>query len=338
MAALINASSPLVTPTHNNTGRACHPSVIDFLIEHGKETWGGYRYWMAMTPLENNENAMEDPNILCSNDNFTWLVPAGITNPLDDAPGGSSYHSDTDMIYNPTTNELWIYYRKRTDTGLEFKLIKIGEDMSAGTPAVIFSRVISSGDKVLCSPAVWRESSTSWHLWSVAASSDNLSNYIYHYTSLDGENWNLNEGAFDAGQQCLNSDGNDPVGSLTGIIGFCWHLSCKPNYRERRIEFIIHINGNQQRLLWFYAPMSKPQLFLTPFANINQHILVKSPNSAAWDGGVLYRASFVIEEDFNNNRYIHHVWYGGADIVNTYFHIGYTYGDIMSGFIGKGWW
>lgn len=88
-----NASNYLTTPTSDGSGEAVHPGVI-----YSSSGWNGYKYWMAITPFPNADSSKENPEILCSNDGNTWVVPTGLTNPIMPKPAGSAYNSDTDLI------------------------------------------------------------------------------------------------------------------------------------------------------------------------------------------------------------------------------------------------
>lgn len=109
-------------PTHitaNTTGEATHPSVA-----YRPDGWNGYPYWMAFTPYQGANDSMEDPNIVASMDGITWVVPAGLTNPLNDAPGSPShYNSDTDLTFGPD-DKLYCFWRNYDPaaTGAQEKL------------------------------------------------------------------------------------------------------------------------------------------------------------------------------------------------------------------------
>lgn len=91
------AGTQLVTPTHEGSGQATHPSVLYF-----PNKWNGWHYWMAMTPYPWGQEAHEDPDILVSDDGDTWQVPVGLTNPLDNQPGAPGPHnSDTHLVMLP---------------------------------------------------------------------------------------------------------------------------------------------------------------------------------------------------------------------------------------------
>ena len=78
-----HARTPLTTPTYDGSGQAVHPDVLVL-----DEPFGGYRYWMAMTPYPNTNDDFENPSILASDDGLTWEVPEGLTNPIDSNPPG----------------------------------------------------------------------------------------------------------------------------------------------------------------------------------------------------------------------------------------------------------
>jgi hypothetical protein len=129
--AAANAVNPLTTITSDGSGEALHPSVYD---AGAGNTWNGYRYWMAITPFPDvaSPDSYENPEILASSDGNTWVVPAGLTNPIDPTPA-SGYNSDVELYmedgtlyciwreYNdpagpppPDTTET-IYYKSSTD-------------------------------------------------------------------------------------------------------------------------------------------------------------------------------------------------------------------------------
>lgn len=111
----------LTIPTHVSPagGQTTHPSVV--YVDDG---WNGYRYWMAHTPYPAGDDAHEDPNICASNDGVTWVVPAGLTNPIDDQPGSpGALNSDVDLKFGPN-NELFLFWRTYDPnaTGVEEQL------------------------------------------------------------------------------------------------------------------------------------------------------------------------------------------------------------------------
>lgn len=116
------------TPTYDGTGVAVHPSVY-----YNPLGWNGYRYWMAMTPYANGDNQLENPSILASHDGDNWIVPPGLTNPVEPPPGQNpnypgegGYHSDPELTLSNdgTMYMFWrsmmngkeqLFYRTTTD-------------------------------------------------------------------------------------------------------------------------------------------------------------------------------------------------------------------------------
>lgn len=91
-----------IPPTPGGNYNVIHPSVHDFGTE-----WNGYRWWMANTPypVEGDEN----PWIYASNDMETWVIPDGLTNPIDPWPGIGKYNSDTELVVDDEGNLVCIY-------------------------------------------------------------------------------------------------------------------------------------------------------------------------------------------------------------------------------------
>lgn len=96
----------LTIPTHDGSGQAVHPSVLYY---PGKKY--GYEYWMAITPYPFSNDAHEDPNLLVSTDGTNWIVPPGVANPLDDAPGSPVLHNSDVNLVEGHTGDLVLTWR-----------------------------------------------------------------------------------------------------------------------------------------------------------------------------------------------------------------------------------
>jgi hypothetical protein len=77
-----------------------HPDVL-----YVPEGWNGFEYWMACTPYP---EAVEDPHIFASHDGLTWVVPAGLVNPID-LHTYDTYNSDPDLTLHD--NVLYCVWR-----------------------------------------------------------------------------------------------------------------------------------------------------------------------------------------------------------------------------------
>lgn len=95
-------------PTYDGSGQAVHPSVVVPQSPNG--LFGGYRYWMAMTPFANSQDALENPSILCSNDGIEWNVPKGVANPLVKPLENGQFNADPNLVFNPYDGYLYLYW------------------------------------------------------------------------------------------------------------------------------------------------------------------------------------------------------------------------------------
>ena len=102
--APITPDTPVLITTYVGAPNSIvHPSVLFF--DGG---WNGWRYWMAYTPFNGGDIAVENPSIAVSNDGDTWTTPAGLTNPIVARPG-TGYNADPNLFMSPdgTMNMVW---------------------------------------------------------------------------------------------------------------------------------------------------------------------------------------------------------------------------------------
>ena len=315
-----NAKHPLYTPTYDGSDQVVHPSVIDFQNEYGIDAWSGYRYWMVLTPYPYSQDTFENPSLYASHNGFTWIVPPNITNPLNKASGGweKGFLNDPDMIYNPDTNQLWIYYRFANSDILKMHLIKVNPDMTVTRPVTLMEQSPwSQSDNRTRSFCIWREFSDRWHMWGCGGKANAPYN-TYYFFSSDGICWK-------EPHRVLNEEGLDPF-QASGLSN--WHMSGKPNKKENRVEFLVYstVNSPIQRRFFsaknpvVYAECSidSPTLFRTP---IDAPVLL--PSKSSWDNGHLYRCSFQINDHGTGYRY--DIWYS-AQGSDGKWQIGYTEG------------
>ena len=159
----------VTTPTPDGTGHGTHPSVLDMRVEHGGP-WNGYRWWMAFTPYHGSNVTKENPAILASNDRANWVVPAGLTNPIDPWPGPTTdqYNSDTELVFDADTDTMYCYWRDyKGGTGVPGNLVLCyststdGVTWTAQQDALTMTYPDTGG---IFSPAIVKVGST-WRLW-----------------------------------------------------------------------------------------------------------------------------------------------------------------------------
>ena len=155
-------AAPLVTPTYDTSGQAVHTDVL--ILD---QPFGGYRYWMAMTPYPNSNEAYENPSILASHDGTTWVVPAGLTNPIDTNPPG--FLADPCLVLDDAA--MYCIY-----DGSRYKSSPDGVAWSA-RGAVTFTSYSGIGAKL--SPTVIKQGDT-FHYWCVDIGGE--PNTLHHAT------------------------------------------------------------------------------------------------------------------------------------------------------------
>ena len=279
---LPNARQPLMIPTYDRSGQVVHPSVIDFLNEYGIEAWAGYRYWMVLTPYPDSQEQYENPSLYASHDGFTWVIPQNISNPLITASaiGDKGFLFDPDMIYNPDSDQLWIYFRFANTDVLKMQLIRISPDLTVTTPVTLIEQSPWSqkdnGPRSFC---IYRESSDRWHMWG-GGGKEKAPYNTYYFFSSDGISWRESH-------QVLNQEGSDPFQSI-GLSN--WHMSGKPNRKERRVEFLVyttvnkplrkHLFSTRNPIVYAECSLDSPNLFRTPVVSP-----VLLPSKSGWDSG-----------------------------------------------------
>ena len=119
----VPAAAVAIQSPYDLAGTGVHPAVVDA----GAGKWNGWRYWMAYTPYWRSVARYENPCILVSNDGQNWVVPAGLTNPIDPDPAGDPINSDPDLLLVGGT--LYCYYRQHDPvSGAEQIMLRTSTD------------------------------------------------------------------------------------------------------------------------------------------------------------------------------------------------------------------
>lgn len=158
-AALI-APALLTTPTYDGSGELVHPDAVVI-----PERWQGRRYWVSATPYPTGNPKYENPSIYQGYISRQMSVPAGAKNPLAQPGALGGYLSDPDMLYDPDRNQLRMYYRQTAGSSDLLFMITSQDGVQWSAP----QRVLTDERYALISPAIVRESASSWRMWSVYA-------------------------------------------------------------------------------------------------------------------------------------------------------------------------
>lgn len=293
-----------------------HPDVIDFAKtskDGGK--WGGYRYWMVLTPNQDGYSQYENPCLAASNDGVNWVVPNGIENPLSGVkhePAGT-HNCDTDLVYNPDSDELWVYYVWEQDspagTPANLRLIRVKEDgnsfaITSTTDGKPYERLINSQYRYdMQSPAVVRRDANTWLMWSNNSDSDNSGNgwqsqvaFIELYTSTDGKNWTNKQSLADT----LVLKGADGIASYIP-----WHLDVQWVESQNKYWGLFCAypkGGNTNRTYLLFGTSEDGKTWTT----YPKPLL--APRDNKWDNNFIYRSTFVYDDASGTLQ----VWYSGG--------------------------
>ena len=158
-----NARNRLALTTPDGSGATIHPSVVDM-----GTPWNGYRYWLADTPYAAADNQLENPALWASNNRTSWVVPAGVTNPLVAAPGQLvGFHSDTELAWDADAGRMVMFYRLALFSGAEVSSIELRALSSTnGSTWTNHGKVADlplTGGRL--SPAVVRVGANQWRMW-----------------------------------------------------------------------------------------------------------------------------------------------------------------------------
>ena len=155
------AITPTTIPvtTYEGSGELVHPDVAFFT----RGLWGT-RYWFAATPYPHGDAEFENPSIYNGATSAEMLVPRGLTNPLA-RPLLGAYLSDPDISFDPDHQELRMYYRQTLPTVDQIHLVKSTNGVTWSSSQLVLEAPRYS----LISPAIVREATSQWRMWTVDA-------------------------------------------------------------------------------------------------------------------------------------------------------------------------
>lgn len=181
-----NVSEKLNIPTYVPSSVTRHTDITHPNVLYFPNGWNGYKFWMCMTPYPMANNKYENPSIVASNDNITWVEPA--PNPIAPLESTETFQSDPEILMNGDTMELWYrasivangdidttFYRKKSTNGVTW----------SAREAMFNNKKNSQGEIV--SPAIIFEDGT-YKMWYTRASVTGA--HIQEYAeSTTGKTW-----------------------------------------------------------------------------------------------------------------------------------------------------
>jgi hypothetical protein len=190
VAACSDAASPdphplndihlLALETFDGSGQAVHPDAAVTPL-----AWGGSEIGLFATPYPGGNASFENPSLYTKQSLLDWRVPPGVVNPIERPVEG--YLSDPDEVFNPETNELWLYYRG-VNTENRIFLVRGSAPASWSPPTLVASGI----NHAIVSPSVVRRARDDWMMWSVNSGTSGCtsrSTTVELRSSADGINW-----------------------------------------------------------------------------------------------------------------------------------------------------
>ena len=338
----------LTIPTYEYQGKTpnnvTHPDVLDFTLVNGAGgtplgTWGGHRFWMAVTPNQEGNSQFENPCLVWSDDGKIWSAE-GIPNPLsvvEREPDGT-HNCDNDVIYDPVSNELWVYYVWEQDAQnygqigtSNFKpsilrCIRVAATQGgsgftyavqkdAGQENPYTDLVTSTYHYDMQSPAVVRRDANTWLMWS--NNSDQ---------GVAPTGWNNQNGFVELRRSTNGTEWGEAKSLKPTLVlqndWIPWHLDVQwiPNVgADGSGEYWALIcaypkGGGSNHTDLFFAKSADGELWTT-YPNP-----ILSPRSGQWDQNFIYRSSFTYDADGKLS-----VWYsGGKEQPGNHWRIAYT--------------
>ncbi len=175
----------LALKTYEGSGQVVHP-------DYARSPVGmfGHGHHLAITPYPFGNPSYENPSLFVSlGKRDAWQPQSGAPTPL--VRPASGHLSDPDVVYDPESNQLWLYYRQATGDNAVL-LIRSAEG-ERWTPPVEVARAPSHE---IVSPTVVRRGPSEWYMWAVNSGPSGCgapSTRVELRRSTDGERWSRPE-------------------------------------------------------------------------------------------------------------------------------------------------
>lgn len=274
--------SPLNLKTIDGTDQPYHPSVLYF-----PDGWNGYKYWMVETPYPINVKPYKDrwecPSIHASNDGYDWIIPQGLTNPIDglseEQIKEKDFFSDPHLVYRNGVLECFYRFSERLPDGsfhnwMLRKSSRDGLHWSARDILLDFNddAVLASVGGMVRSHAILYRAQK-YEMWYVDCVNPRDEKHVCYATSDDAKSWTKNQ-----------------ICTLNGYSVNPWHL----DVNVINGEYILTIYDFNDITLW---RGSDPLTF-----NYVKTLLKPSGVFGCFYSDGLYRTS-IIKDDQNIKLY-----------------------------------
>lgn len=274
---LVNSDSYIESYYPNN---AYHPKLIDL----GKE-WNGYRFWLSYTPYPKGNDYYENPQIVGTNDLINYSEVKYTEPPLANYKKSVRYNSDSHLVYNEELDRLELFWRYTDyDTDYMALYMRYSYDGDNWSDKLVYFETYEKEKYDMVSPAIIRDDGA-YKVW-----------YIGHYQLCYRE---LRNGVW-----------SDPVQTDLSFEdgAYIWHADIIKTNRGYELLGCATTDKKDRKHMNLYFSASEDGL------NWETGVKVASPSEdyTVWDGGGLYRPSFI----YADNHYI--VMYSARNDYNDF--------------------
>ena len=259
---------------------AYHPKIVDL----GKK-WRGYRYWVSYTPYPRAKDYYENPHVVASNDLINYSEIKFQEPALENHKKSTRYNSDSHLVYNDDLDRLELFWRY-TDYDSNYMALYMrysydGNEWSESE--TVFETYNREKDDML-SPALIYDKGT-YKVWYVNA-------YKVFY------------------RECTNGAWSSPVDTKMKFAdnSFVWHIDVIETSKGYEMISCACIDKKDRCHMSLYYSTATTETNWS----VAQEVVKPSADETSWDGGGLYRASFI------NSNGMYFVLYSGRNDYNDF--------------------
>lgn len=253
-----------------------HPKIIDM----GEDGWNNYRYWVSYTPYPSGIDYYENAHVIASNDLINYSEIKHFEQPLNDHKKSIRFNSDSHLVYNNDLNRMELFWRY-TDYDVDYMALymKYTYDGVNWSEAETFYMTFDMTNLDMVSPAIIYENGI-YKIWYVKSHSVFYREYS---NGIFSEPTKTN----------LQYENNART----------WHLDVIKTENGYELLTCATLDLNDRKHMNLYYTTSPDGM------NWNTALCVLEPsgNESNWDGGGLYRSSFIYSDG------IYYVFYGGRN-------------------------
>lgn len=270
---------------------AMHPSVVYF--PQGK---GGYTYWMVQSPFRSGIQIHENPNIVASNDGVTWVVPAGVVNPIAPLPAGAIYQNDPALYWDAVDEQFICVWGRILTGGVNYNIMGMTsrDGVAWSAEFILLTKAIAA--ESWGSTAIMRRHDGLWMLMAV----NNVpatSTIIYATAAANAFATGTWAGTWSATRTC----------TLDHVVSEPWHMDVR-HYGSGYVMLLDEVDAFNRHQL----------LFLTSNDAAAWSIDRSFPYAIGWNGDPAfgsnyYKAGFVLGPWFGDGK-IGRMWFTNASM------------------------